>query len=62
VVGDLVPGTPWTYLPHSARLDGRQHQLPTGEPDHTTTAWAAALLRQADAESSTPILGVFDGA
>ena len=62
VRGDLVPGTPWTYLPHSARLYCRQNQLPTGATFHTKTAWAAALLRQADAESIAPILGVFDGA
>lgn len=62
VMGDLVPGTPWTYLPHSARLYCRQNQLPTGETFHTKTAWAVALLRQADAASIAPILGVFDGA
>jgi DDE superfamily endonuclease len=62
VMGDLVPGTPWTYLPHSARLYCRQSQLPPGETFHTKTAWAVALLRQADAESTAPILGVFDGA
>jgi hypothetical protein len=62
VLGDLVPGTPWTYLPHAARLYCRQSQLPTGETFHTKTAWAVELLRQADAESSAPIVGVFDGA
>jgi hypothetical protein len=62
VMGDLVPGTPWTYLPHSARLYCRQSQLPMGETFHTKTAWAGELLRQADAESTAPILGVFDGA
>jgi DDE superfamily endonuclease len=62
VIGDLVPGTPWTYLPHAARLYCRQKQLPAGETFHTKTAWAAELLRQADAESNAPILGVFDGA
>jgi hypothetical protein len=28
VMGDLVPGTPWTCLPHAARLYCRQKQLP----------------------------------
>jgi DDE superfamily endonuclease len=62
VLGDLVPGTAWTYLSHAARLYGRQSQLPPGETFHTKTSWAVELLRQADAESTTPILGVFDGA
>jgi hypothetical protein len=62
VMGDLVPGTPWTYLPHAARLYCRQKQLPPGEIFHTKTAWAVELLRQAEAESGAPILGVFDGA
>jgi hypothetical protein len=62
VMGDLVPGTPWTYLPHGARLYCRQNQLLTGETCHTKTAWAIVLLRQADAESIAPLLGVFDGA
>ena len=62
VMGDLVPGTPWMYLPHAARLYCRKSQLPAGETFHTKTAWAVELLRQADAESSAPIVGVFDGA
>jgi DDE superfamily endonuclease len=62
VLGTLVPGTPWTYLPHAARLYCRQTQLPPGETFHTKTVWAVELLRQADAESTAPILGVFDGA
>jgi DDE superfamily endonuclease len=62
VMGDLVPGTPWTCLPHAARLYCRQKQLPPGEPFHTKTASAVELLRQADAESTAPILGVFDRA
>jgi hypothetical protein len=61
-LGDLMPGTPWTYWPHAARLYGRQRQWPTGETFHTNTAWAVDLRRPADAESSAPILGVFDGA
>jgi len=62
VLGDLVPGTPWMSLPHAARLYCRQSQLPTGETFHTKTAWAVEWLRQADAESSAPIVGVCDGA
>jgi hypothetical protein len=62
VMGDLVPGTPWVYLPPAARLYCRQKQLPPGETFHTKTAQAVELLRQADAESTAPILGVFDGA
>jgi hypothetical protein len=62
VMGDLVPGTPWTYLPHAARLYCRKSQLPAGETFQTKTAWAVELLRQADAESTAPIVGVFDGA
>jgi hypothetical protein len=62
VIGDLVPGTPWTYLPLSARLYCRQSQVPTGETLHPKTAWAVELWRQADAESTAPLMGVFDGA
>src|SRR5262245_40107663 len=62
VLGDLMPGTPWTYVPPAARLYGRQSQLPTGETLHTKTAWAVEWLRHADAESRAPIVGVFDGA
>jgi hypothetical protein len=40
VLGDLVPGTPGVYLPHVARLYGRQTQLPAGETFQTNTAWA----------------------
>ena len=62
VMGDLLPGCPWTYLPHAARLYWRRSQLPAGEAFRTKTAVAVALLRQADAESAAPLLGVFDGA
>jgi hypothetical protein len=62
VMGDLHPSRPWSYLPHAARLYCRQNQLPTGEPFRTKTALAVELLRQADAESAAPLLGVFDGA
>lgn len=62
VQGDLVPGTPWTYLPHSGRLYVRKNQRPAGQPFRTKTDLAAELLRQADTESAAPLLGVFDGA
>jgi DDE superfamily endonuclease len=62
VMGDLVPGTPWTYLPHTARLYCRKKQLPAGESFRTKTALAVELLQQADAESAAPLLGVCDGA
>jgi hypothetical protein len=62
VMGTLLPSRPWTYLPHAARLYCRQTQVPAGEPFRTKTALAVELLRQADAESAAPILGVFDGA
>jgi hypothetical protein len=62
VMGDMVPGTPWMYLPHAARRYCRKTPLPVGETLQTKTAWAVELLRQADAESRAPILGVFDGA
>lgn len=60
--GDLIPGTPWTYLPHSSRLYFRQSQLPAGETFRKKTELAVDLLRQADAASNTPLLAVFDGA
>jgi DDE superfamily endonuclease len=56
VMGGLVPGAPWTYLPHAARLYYRQRQLPAGESFRPKTAWAVELLRQADAESTAPLL------
>jgi hypothetical protein len=62
VMGDLVPGRPWTYLPHAGRLYCRQSQMPAGETFRTKTALAVELLRQADAGSAVPILGIFDGA
>jgi DDE superfamily endonuclease len=62
VMGSVVAGRPWTYLPHAARLYFRQSQLPMGESFQTKTALAVELLRQADAASAAPILGVFDGA
>lgn len=62
VLGDLVPGRPWTYMPHSARLYFRQSQLPAGEKFCKKTELGAALLRQTDAESEAPLLAIFDGA
>jgi hypothetical protein len=62
VMGDLVPGKPWTYLPHGARLYFRRSQLPVGEKFRTKTKLAVDMLREIDAESETPILAVFDGA
>ena len=62
VMGDLLPGQPWMFLPHSSRLYVRRNQLPEGEIFRTKTQWAVELLRQADGESEAPILGVFDGA
>jgi hypothetical protein len=43
VLGDLVPGTPWTYLPQAARLYCRQSQLPTGETFRTKTVGCGAV-------------------
>lgn len=62
VAGDLLPGQPWTFLPHSSRLYFRRSQLPREETFRTKTQWALELLRQADGESEAPVLAVFDGA
>lgn len=62
VMGDLIPGTPWTYLPHTARLYFRASQLPEGEKFFKKTEWATTMLRQVDALSPVPILAVLDGA
>lgn len=61
VMGDLVPGKPWTYLPHSARLYFRQKQLPAGETFRPKTELAVELLQQVDDESAATILAIFDG-
>jgi hypothetical protein len=61
-MGDLLPGRPWTYLPHAVRLYCRQSQLLAGEAFRTKTALAVEWLRQGDTESPAPILAVFDGA
>jgi DDE superfamily endonuclease len=62
VMGDLIPGKPWTYLPTAARLYFRKTQLPVGETFCTKTDWAVDMLRQADGESAAPILAIFNGA
>ncbi|MFH1108014.1 MAG: transposase [Planctomycetota bacterium] len=62
VMGDLLPGRPWTFLAHSGRLYLRKSQLPEGEVFRTKTAWAVEMLGQVDAESEAPVLGVCDGA
>ena len=62
VMGDLLPGQPWTYLPHSARLYFRKSQLPVGEKFHKKTQLAVELLQQVDDESGASILAIFDGA
>lgn len=62
VLGDLVAGEPWTYLPHTVRLYFRETQLPEGETFCKKTEWAVVMLRQVDRESPVPILAIFDGA
>ena len=62
VLAELVPGKPWTYLPHAARLYLRESQRPRGERFQRKTQLAVELFRQARQESKRPILGVFDGA
>lgn len=62
VAGDLLPGQPWRFLPHSARLYCRAKQLPKGETFRKKTELAADLLRQQDAVSEAPLIAVFDGA
>jgi hypothetical protein len=62
VTGDLLPRRPWTFLAHSSRLYLRKSPLPEGEVFRTKTDRAVEMLRQADAASDAPILGVCDGA
>jgi len=62
VMGELVPGEPWTYLPQASRLYFRQSQLPVGEKFQTKTASAVEMFQEADAASERPILAAFDGA
>jgi hypothetical protein len=62
VMGDLVPGRPWSYLPLASRLYFRKSQLPIGEQFRTKTALAVDMLREVDGESAAPVLAAFDGA
>lgn len=62
VAGDLIPGRPWLFLPHSARLYCRAKQLPQGEVFRKKTEFAVDLFRQQDAVSQAPLIAVFDGA
>lgn len=62
VLGDLLPGKPWTYLPLAARLYFRKGQLPAGERFHTKTDLAVQMLHTVDTQSPVPILAAFDGA
>lgn len=62
VLGELLPGRPWTYLPLQSRLYFRQSQLPAGERFTKKTEWAVEMLRAAARESVAAILAAFDGA
>lgn len=62
VMGELISGQPWTYLPLASRLYFRKSQLPVGEKFQTKTASAVEMLHEVDSESETPILAAFDGA
>lgn len=62
VLGDLVPGQPWTLLPQAARLYRRESQLPPGEAFQTKPALGVEMLRAADSEAAAPVLAVFAGA
>lgn len=62
VMGELVPGKPWTYLPCASRLYFRKSQTPVGEVFRTKTSWAVDMMREVDDESDAPILAAFDGA
>jgi hypothetical protein len=61
LLGDLLPGTPWTYLPTASGLYLRKSQLPPGEVFATKDQLLARMLRQADAVSTAPVLGIVDG-
>lgn len=62
VAGDLLPGSPWRFLPHSARLYCRAKHLPKGEKFRKKTQLAVDLFRQENAASAAPLVAVFDGA
>ena len=61
-MGDLVPGWPWSNLPHAARLYCRKSHPPVGETFSTKNALDVELLRQVNADSEGCILAVCDGA
>jgi len=64
VMGDLSPGAgkePWTYLPTTSRLYFRKGQMPADEVFATKNELAVEMLKQADAASGAPILGILDG-
>jgi hypothetical protein len=64
IMGDLAPGgkdQPWTYLPTASRLYLRAAQLPPGEMFRTKNDMAVEMLRQSNASSAAPVLGIFDG-
>ena len=62
IMGDLAPGRPWMYLPHSAHRYGRKTPWPPGATLRTQSALAVELMRQADVESAAPLVGVMAGA
>lgn len=62
ILGDLMPGRPWSFLPTAGRLYFRKSQLPPGEVFRTKNELALEMLREADEESEVPILAVYDGA
>ena len=42
VLGDLVPGTPWTFLPQAARWYLRESQLPQEKPVGPSRSWESS--------------------
>ena len=57
VMGELISGQPWTYLPEASRLYFRKSQLPVGETFQTKTAAAVEMFRQVDADIEQPHFG-----
>jgi hypothetical protein len=62
ILGDLLPGQPWSFLPTAGRLYFRKSQLPPGEVFRTKNQLALEMLREVDEESPVPILVAADGA
>ena len=62
VLGDLIPGQPWWYLPHTGGVYFRESQLPEGEEFRTKLELGVEMLRQASADSEALLLGLFAGA